>query len=68
MISTVTHALGMATGALRLNVLRSLLTVLVSPVAVAGASGVSAAVRILFGFYPTFKASRLNPIEALRHQ
>jgi putative ABC transport system permease protein len=42
--------------------------VLVSPVAVAGALSVSGAVGIFFGFYPAFKASRLNPIDALRYE
>jgi putative ABC transport system permease protein len=40
----------------------------VSPSSIVLAFGIAAAVGVFFGFYPAQRASRLTPIDALRHE
>jgi len=43
-------------------------TILISSVSIVMSFGFSGLVGIFFGFYPAYKASLMNPIDALRHE
>jgi putative ABC transport system permease protein len=68
LLSVLGGAIGVAIGTLSANVIANNLhwPTHVSTNAVWIAFGVSAAIGITFGYYPAFRAARLDPIEALR--
>jgi ABC-type lipoprotein export system ATPase subunit/ABC-type antimicrobial peptide transport system permease subunit len=70
LLCLVGGAIGVALGLLITEIVHLVLrwATSVSPLVIAVAVIVSATVGIVFGFYPAWKASRLDPIEALRYE
>ncbi len=69
-LTVIGGAIGIAIGWLAAYTVTSLgvLETSISMPAILLAFGVSAAIGIVFGYYPARQASRLNPIEALRYE
>jgi putative ABC transport system permease protein len=72
-VTLVSGALGVLAGVVTARVVNgqdfgtgSSVTTVVAPWSIFVALGVSAMIGLFFGIYPAFRASRLNPIEALR--
>lgn len=70
LLSLVGGLLGVAfgVGGAQIVQIRNGWTIVIAPQTVALAFSFSAVVGVFFGFYPAFKASNLNPIEALRYE
>ncbi|HJW13162.1 MAG TPA: ABC transporter permease [Thermoanaerobaculia bacterium] len=60
--------IGLGIGTSRFLAWKQRWPIVLSPTAILLAFGFSAAIGIFFGFYPAQKASRLDPIEALRYE
>src|SRR5262245_37718718 len=69
-LSMVGGLLGIGVGVGSAQLLASLANwpSLLSPTAIAGSFLFSGVVGVIFGYYPAYKASRLDPIEALRYE
>ncbi len=70
LLSAMGGLAGVALGIVASKVLSALAQwpTLISPAAVVGGFAFAAAVGVFFGYYPAYKASMLNPIEALRYE
>jgi putative ABC transport system permease protein len=69
-LAMIGGTIGIISGFVASTILSSVLgwPTFVSPLSVLLAFGFSAMVGIFFGFYPAYKASLLNPIDALRFE
>lgn len=70
LLSIIGGIIGVLLGVLGAKIvdLTGAMTVAVSGMSIALALGFSGAIGVIFGYYPAYKASLLNPIDALRYE
>jgi putative ABC transport system permease protein len=69
-LSTLAGLIGIGLGILSAIVIAKFLhwPILIAPTSIAASFLFSCLVGVFFGFYPAMRASRLDPIEALRYE
>ncbi|BAL81702.1 ABC transporter permease [Caldisericum exile] len=67
-ITVVGGTIGIILGVLGARLLNSLSRTAITPTSIIVGFSVSVAVGVFFGVYPAVKASKLNPVEALRYE
>jgi putative ABC transport system permease protein len=71
LLSLLGGAAGLSVALLAITILRAVLPELDASIRIASvllATGISAGIGVFFGLYPASRASRMNPIEALRYE
>ena len=70
MLSVIGGLIGVAVGVIGAQIVQitGIMNVSISLFSILLSLGFSGAIGVLFGYYPAYKASLLNPVDALRYE